>query len=134
MRAVVFRSLAVLAAVLFALPAGWCCMLPSPRAQAAAAECCASCCASCRVPRRTCATPEPPKQPRPTFPCATCCYLATGALPVRTVAHAPKLRPAPTASIAAGVRAPSPQRRAAFALVPHGPSPPLNILHCVWLC
>jgi hypothetical protein len=132
MRAVVCRGLTVLAASLFALPAGWCCMLPSPRL--ATARPCKSCCGSCPVQRQSWPAPEQGKHPCPGFPFVSCCYLATGALPVRTVAQATKLSLTPTASSAGEVRAPAAPAQHLAHAVHHGPSPPLYILHCVWLC
>jgi hypothetical protein len=86
------------------------------------------------VPTRNCPAPDRGKQPRPAFPFVSCCFLATGALPVRTVGHAPKLKPAPTVVPTPEARAVVPQAQHVAASPRHGPSPPLYILHCVWLC
>jgi hypothetical protein len=124
------RLLALIAAASLALPPGWCCGLIQPRTPKSKSEprphrCCA------HVPRPAKQDPKPapcPPVPRPAF----CCRLDIP-LPGK-----PQLRPdisyaAEPVSVAAAY--PTVERPAlADGLDFIGPSPPLQILHCVWLC
>jgi hypothetical protein len=134
MRALTCRTLVIVAASLLTLPAGWCCMLPAPTAaQGAPADACKSCCGGCPLSKPNCPAPAKGKDRRPPFPFVSCCYLRTGVPPVRSLAHLVTL-----AILASG-----PDFIAASAALPNweevdgrrpGPSPPLHVLHCVWLC
>jgi hypothetical protein len=129
------RIAVVLAALLSALPAGWCCMLPArdaaPATKPQAPKSC--CCGGCPLSGQKGCTPQQGKDRRPAFPFVSCCYLSNGALPVRSLAHLAAL----------AVLALAPDFDAAPAALPnwefaehrgHGPSLPLHVLHCVWLC
>jgi len=121
------RILVHLCSVLLATPIGWCCWLPVVHADEKADE--AKCCCT---PKEK---PVPSKQEAPQ-PSRSCCCEAipvissTSELTGKDPASALPAILVPSASLAAISLASS-------VLDPrslHDPSPPLHLLHCLWLC
>jgi hypothetical protein len=121
------RILVHLCSVLLATPIGWCCWLPVVHAadeKAEVAKCC--CCVPKEKPVKPQGAPEPSR--------SCCCdpLLVASSTSELTGKEATPALPAvlvPSASITA--------ISLAIALNPpslHDPSPPLHLLHCLWLC
>ncbi len=131
------RSLVLCNAFFLVLPQGWCCFLPVPtacpdQAPAKTADCCH--CSQSVTQEQEKQEPEAPaRSPEPVKPVKTCCcqpdtlagpngekvQLDLGPA-VPFIATAPELAP---------VGSPG---RTSFGF--HSHSPPLQLLHCVWLC
>jgi hypothetical protein len=124
------RGLVFCTAVLLALPQGWCCFLPlpTPCREEAPAEVAACCHGPDGVRHEPMApTPEPAK------PLKACCCQPDA------LAGPNVEKPQLDLGLVASVSAPAPGL--AFANTPgriddgfHLLSPPLHLLHCVWLC
>jgi len=124
------RILTLIAATSLALPPGWCCGPVQPRTPTSKSEprprrCCA------HAPKPAKPDPKPascPPVPRPAF----CCRLDTS-LPAK-----PQVRPntsgvaEPVAPVRTCPTSENPTLMDGLGFT--GPSPPLQILHCVWLC
>jgi hypothetical protein len=122
------RILVHLCSILLATPIGWCCWLPVVQAaeKAEEADCC--CCTAKEKPAPAKSREAPSRAP-------TCCCDpqpgVSSASDVTGKAPAPAL-PAVLVSFSSVAALSS-----ALALAPpslHDPSPPLHILHCLWLC
>jgi hypothetical protein len=137
----VYRTLAVVCGLLLALPPGWCyllsrgqCCVPTPVAKKATPQNCPKCSGTSPDPEEGTHCPPGPSPPRePGEPCQSGCCLyqptavpktelpgvafgpADGELvhfltcPARSVGHRPNIPAHPT-------------------------TPPLYVLHCIWLC
>jgi hypothetical protein len=120
------QLLAFGATLLLALPPGWCCLLPRFGATAPSPKAKRHCCSEGPAPRRDC-----PAHDRGNDPLAPSCCCQTD----------PALPPGPEATPADLAATPLPG--VAVAPVPLGGElaqdfnfspPPLQLLHCVWLC
>jgi hypothetical protein len=135
MKRKVRRILVHLCSLLVLMPFGWCCWLPVLRAQESskekAAENPAPCC--CCVPKPAPA-PEQPKEESPQTP--SCCCEPQPAALLSAPVKAPTIFDA-LAIVASVVGAPI---TLPFLTIPaeipghHANSPPLHLLHCLWLC
>ena len=125
------RSLVLCNAFLLVLPQGWCCFLPVPndslgQTPAKAAERC-----SCTNPaKQKPATPAP----QPANPSKTCCYCQPANI---TVPSSEKVQ------VDVGIGIPfvvstchaAPSNAMVLTICGYRPhSPPLQLLHCIWLC
>ena len=127
MRTWFLRGLVLSCSLALALPPGWCCLVPARATQdtpVPAGHCCSY--------TKSAPPADPVPEPAPAKPggCGCCERDSTPPLdPERLIAA-----PAPAASPAVE---PSPPRAGpglTFAVGFHAPSPPLQILYCVWLC
>lgn len=128
--------MALVAAALVALPPGWCCRLVSARgcmpaetAKAAAAPQPLSCCHHKPVQKQ----PSPCAPQSPAKPGQMLCCFPQPTVPQKTSWQAPDLAMLPFEQpvvLALGTLSPSLPEPAWFVVN----SPPLNLLHCVWLC
>jgi hypothetical protein len=128
------RPLVLAFCVLLALPPGWCCVLPVCTARGterAPSEERHDCCKHCPH-REDRAKPPVPMAPAPE-PCALCCQPSLDRLPP---ASPEKVQPdlsLPTPLLPMPVLIAEVSGVVADVSLPD-PSPPLNVLHCVWLC
>jgi hypothetical protein len=129
------RSLALCNALLLVLPQGWCCFLPVPTAcpeqtPAKAADCC-----PCKEgTKQKPATPKPAPTQEPAKPFKTCCYCqpATFTEPRSEKVH---LDFGPAVPLIASTFDAAPAGTADLTTCVYlSDSPPLQLLHCVWLC
>lgn len=127
---VVLRFIAMLCCVNLALPPGWCSMAFPPHAQPPAAAKHGGCCKLCGCKDRE---EPPPAAPKPVPPARCCCYELDWLKPplpvtVQLDGGLVALLPPPDAIPA------EPSLRLVSDLAIRGPSPPLHVLNCVWLC
>lgn len=129
------RSLVVCNAFLLALPQGWCCFLPVPtgcpdQTPAKAADCCP--CGDGAKQKPT--TPKSAPTPEPDKPCKTCCYCqpATFTGPSSEKVHHDLGLAAPFIISTFDAALHIAPDLTACGYRSH--SPPLQLLHCVWLC
>jgi len=112
--------------LLLVVPVGWCCWLPTLRAseKAPEPECC--CCAKTEKPAPTKDAPKAPEAP------SCCCDPQPAAILSKPNdrSHAPidalAADVAEFHKLCIGLTSPIP--------LLNDPSPPLRVLHCVWLC
>lgn len=128
MRALLQQTLVFTAALLLALPQGWCCFVRA--LGSARAEVTRTCCADPPAPAHR--TPCPNHDDGPAAPVSCCCHAET-ALPVVSETSAPDL------TSAALLPAAAPDLLVATTLFFRAiarPVPPIpaRLLHCVWLC
>src|SRR5437588_9238821 len=124
------RSLVFCNALLLALPQAWCCFVPLPtacpdEAPVEVAECCP--CSDSVKQKPAAPTPEPAKPLK-----ACCCQPDTLAGPNAEKFHLDLGVVAPVSATAPDLPLPN-----APGQIDHGfhlLSPPLHVLHCVWLC
>ena len=142
------RVLALACGVLLALPPGWCCKAtareccgPAPLSPSAPAKCCVdrtcagkTCAAGCcsKEPADQGTTPAPTPQ-KPNRPCDTsCCEYSPAVAP--KVDH-PVIDLGPVGVQISFTETADPGEVAVSVSVPpRSAFPPLNVLHCVWLC
>jgi hypothetical protein len=126
------RLVLALASVLLALPPGWCCVAPSPHPGPAPGRAPRSCCHGRRqAPAKR--TPTHTPLPVPVNGSSCCCFDRAPAKPARPGNAHPERALPPSPALAPAL----PLVNAEGATVPpglHVPSPPLQLLHCVWLC
>ena len=123
------RLLACVLALSLALPPGWCCVVPAPKAKAAAtpASAGASCCHSETKP-----VSSPEKSPAP-LPQRKCCCEFNATTPPQTQEVAlDRALSVPFTSCVAGLILIPANAVASTAFV--YPTPSLQILQCVWRC
>lgn len=129
-----FRQILVLVcAIELALPTGWCCRIdaavePSEDSAPAPAP---ACCCCCPVAQPEPTTSEAADAPRPAAPLACCCKPRQAALQKDIPAGETIGVVYWQTSFAVAVSMGSPQRSADFVPIL---SPPLHLLHSVWLC
>ncbi len=123
------RQILVLsAALLLALPPGWCCFTPRGHAGArpqAGQDCCHGGPAHSAAPYR---------QEPPAAPATSCCCPTDATTPADPETPAADPFSAPFALPVGEVRLPPAAPTLTRGDPPHPPSPPPRLLHCVWLC
>lgn len=126
MSALAWRFLLLLPSLVLALPPCWCCMVAAPLKQDAPAQPQKTCCHSQRPD-----SPKPPSERSP-FP-KSCCppSLSTTAPSVKSYQPESMVPVAPPDS---DVGSPTPAITPEVARHFSFDSPPLQLLHCVWLC
>jgi hypothetical protein len=135
------RSLAILSGLLLALPQGWCCFF-------GVADCCAkpqqtqkeesapptpkrSCCCCLEQPSGEPTDSEP--VPPPTKPAKSCCCEKQPTAPPKAVQQLPDLDALPS-TLPIPLTTDAREESVPAGQVFIGPSPPLHVLHCIWLC
>jgi len=127
---VVLRLLAILCCANLALPPGWCSIVFRPRAEPPAPVEHHGCCDLCARQDRE---KPPPPAPKPVPPARCCCYELDWLKPPPPVSVQADCAPVIFIPTDGAVRAePSLLFNPDQAIC--GPSPPLHVLHCVWLC
>jgi hypothetical protein len=121
------RLLAFAAALLLALPPGWCCLLPRLRAAAASPTAKRHCCSEEPTPRRDC-----PAHDRGNGPLAPCCCHTDPALPPGPEAAPADLQAAPLPGVVVAHVPLVGEFAQDFSLFITPPR--LQLLHCVWRC
>lgn len=124
------RSLVLCNALLLALPQGWCCLIPLATAcpdetPVEAAECCH--CSNGVKHEPSTPTPKPAKPLK-----ACCCQPDSLAGPNAEKFHFDLGMVAPVDATVSDLALPNNPGQVAHGF--HLLSPPLNLLHCVWLC
>jgi len=122
------KLLVLTCALLLALPPGWCCATPNPKAADLPAQPTHSCCQH--------EQPTPNQEPMPAVPVQQCCCekdLASPSSPsspkttsLDLAISIPVVIPDAPAAHVAGV--------GVLDFAGPSPSPPLNVLQCVWRC
>jgi hypothetical protein len=123
------RSLVLCNALVLALPAGWCCSLPSaPIEEPVGTAACPHC-----APKKQKHEEHSGECPRPATPTSTCdCQPDSLAkVDVERVAIDPGLVLTPVLSIPEPTL---PRQPGAVPVNFHSHSPPQYLLHCAWLC
>jgi hypothetical protein len=124
--------LALSAALLLALPPGWCCAAPQRAEVGTRSVAEHGCCHG--GPTHPDHGTAPDREEAPAAPTSPCCCVteattpASQETPAPDPASAPLVLPVPAVDLAPAV--PGFTRGTRF----HVPSPPLRLLHCVWLC
>jgi hypothetical protein len=124
------QSLVLCAALLLALPPGWCCFTPLRGHDAAPPAQQRGCCHG--AGRHAEHEPAPIHHEPPAVPMQSCCCLTDTILP-------PDPTTAPADSAAAPVMLPAgmtslPAETGPIPAIVFHWTPPLRILHCLWLC
>jgi hypothetical protein len=113
---------------LLAVPVGWCCWLPTLRSSEKEPECC--CCAKPETPAPTKKQPETPEAP------SCCCDPQPAAILSKFNDRSHVLvdaLPAVFAGASAELHTTCIGLTSPIAFL-NAPTPPLRVLHCVWLC
>lgn len=132
MSCIVAKILVIASSVLLALPPGWCTFISLPIVRAkseASTKAHGGCCDLCRCPDQA----KPPQPQEPTPPSRCCCYELDWLKPVPPQ----RVEVDTTSAIFIVPSNCSPGQRIAsqdLDLSIPVPSPPLQILHCVWTC
>ena len=121
------RSLVLCNAFLLALPQGWCCFVPVPSACPNEAPANAKCSHCSRDVKHEPSAPTP----EPAKPDKVCCCQSDTLAGLN--AEKFQLDPGLVAPVSAAADIPLPNRSAEIARC-HLLSPPLHLVHCVWLC
>jgi hypothetical protein len=133
MRSLVLRTLLTACCIVLALPAGWCCYV-SPRRLDEGKELPTTTHAGCRDLCGCQDREQPPPPPsEPSFPWECCCYELNGLLPPAPERADCDLSLPVLLPVAATGTCWEMSRPALDLSLPV-PSPPLHVLHCVWLC
>ncbi len=128
-----FRILVHLVSVLIVMPFGWCCWLPTAAAEQPKAPM-ENCCCSHAKPAKSPA-PAKPAEEKPETP-SCCCELAPVAV-LTDVPDGTDLKPVVVlAVLPTSIDEISLDACVGWLTAPflHLNSPPLHLLHCVWLC
>ena len=125
------QILALSAAPLLALPPGWCCFAPQCARASARPEVQQGCC-HCGPTHPDHGT-APDHEEAPAAPTHSCCCVTEATTPASPETPAADPASAPLVlPVAAGLSTAGQDFFSASP--PHVPSPPPQLLHCVWLC
>jgi hypothetical protein len=118
--AIILRGLAFLAALVLMAPQGWCCGAGVHASREQSKEPC------CPCQQKHEETPKPVPHPAKDCQCQVDSVASPSEKPAFDLAVVPLVSPLPEPALA------DPTHHADLDFEPH--SPPLQLLHCVWLC
>jgi hypothetical protein len=126
------QLLALTAALLLALPPGWCCFTPPHSGASPSAEAERDCCSG--GPAHKDHQPTPSHEDCPAAPTSACCCDTAATGPAGPETATPDSVPAALALPADHADLCSAGAGFLWDITPHASSPPPRLLHCVWLC